>query len=343
MGLAAFVVFSSVAGTLGGAGQANYAAGNAFLDALARYRRALGLPGVSLAWGPWEGSAGMTGALSPADRAGVAGGGVSPVGAEEGVGLFDAALSADEPVVVPTRVDVAALRARGEVPALFRDLVRAPIQRKAVTDAGLARQLEGLSAARRREVVLDVVRAQTAVVLGHPAGSQIDPGRTFRDLGFDSLTVVELRNRLGVVTGVRLPTTLAFDYPTADVLADLLLAELSGEAPKAEAPMLAALAGDPVVLVGMACRYPGGVTSPEELWELVAEGVDAISGFPADRGWDLESLFDHDPEHAGTSYARAGGFLHGAAEFDPGFFGISPREAVATDPQHRLLLDTARR
>src|SRR6266536_1418460 len=328
MGLSAFVVFSSVAGTLGGAGQANYAAGNAFLDGLARHRRAAGLPGVSLAWGPWTQGGGMTGTLSQADMARVTRAGLVPLSPEQGLALFDAGLSAGEPVVVPARFDVAALRARGEV---------------AGAGAGLARQRESRPAARRRPAVLDGVRAQIAVVLGHLAGSQIDPGQTFRDLGFDSLTAVELRNRLGAAAGVRLPATVVFDYPTADALADFLLAELSDEAEAAaEAPVLAAVAGDdPVVIVGMACRYPGGVTSPEELWQLVAGGVDAVSGFPADRGWDLESLFDDDPDHAGTSYARVGGVLHGAAEFDPGFFEMSPREALAADPQQRLLLETA--
>src|SRR6266536_2092344 len=288
MGLSAFVVFSSVAGTLGGAGQANYAAGNAFLDGLARHRRAAGLPGVSLAWGPWTQGGGMTGTLSQADMARVTRAGLVPLSPEQGLALFDAGLSAGEPVVVPARFDVAALRARGEVPALLRGLAGGRARRGALAGpaAGLARQLEGLPAARRRPVVLDVVRAQIAVVLGHLAGSQIDPGQTFRDLGFDSLTAVELRNRLGAAAGVRLPATVVFDYPTADALADFLLAELSGEVLKAGAPVLAAVAGDdPVVIVGMACRYPGGVTSPEELWQLVTSGTDAVAPFPADRGW----------------------------------------------------------
>ncbi|WP_437113398.1 SDR family NAD(P)-dependent oxidoreductase, partial [Streptomyces griseoviridis] len=311
------------------------------------HRRGLGLPAVSLVWGPWAQDAGMTEGLSETDRRRIARSGLPAVTAEEGVALFDAALASGAPVVLPVRLDFPALRAKGEVPPLLSGLIRTPVRRTAAaagsaTATGLAARLSGLGETERRETMLDLVRGQIAVVLGHSGAQTVNPNRAFQDLGFDSLTAVELRNRLGKSTGLRLPATVVFDYPTAELLAGHLLDSVLGTEAEAVIPVsaLPSVADDPIVIVGMACRYPGGVASPEDLWRVVSEGVDAVSEFPADRGWDVDALYNPDRGVPGTTYTRSGGFLHDAGEFDPEFFGMSPREAVATDAQQRLLLET---
>ncbi|MGW5172321.1 type I polyketide synthase, partial [Streptomyces nodosus] len=345
--LDAFVLFSSVAATLGSPGQGNYAAGNAFLDALAAHRHALGLPATSLAWGPWTQSVGMTGTLSDIDVERIARSGMPPLTVEQGVALFDAALATGGPALLPVRLDLAVLRTQGEIAPLLRGLIRTTVRRAAaqvsVTADGLAQQLAGLDTAARREALLGLVRTQIAQVLGHADAGQVEAARQFQDLGFDSLTAVELRNGLNSATGLRLPATMVFDYPTPNALADHLSDELLGTGDDTPLPTpvgaLPATTDDPIVIVGMACRYPGGVTSPEDLWRLVSEGADATGPFPVNRGWDVDNLYDPDPDRPGHTYVHAGGFLHDAGSFDADFFGMSPREALSTDSQQRLLLE----
>ncbi|MEV6829664.1 SDR family NAD(P)-dependent oxidoreductase [Amycolatopsis sp. NPDC051102] len=329
-GLAAFVLFSAAAGTTGGSGQGNYAAANAYLDALAQRRRAAGRPAVSLAWGLWAEASGMTGHLDDRARDRLGRSGVRPLDSAQGLALFDRALAAGPAALVPIALDAAALRrqaADGTVSPLFRGLFP-PSARRVAAAGGHVGELS-------EEALLDLVRTHVAAVLGHASARAIDPGRAFKDLGFDSLTAVDLRNRLAAATGLRLPATLVFDHPTPAVLA----AHLAGRTGRTVVARTAD-DGDAIAIVAMSCRYPGGIASPDDLWQLVAEGRDAVSAFPADRGWP-DSLFDDDPAHSGTSYVREGGFLYDAADFDAEFFGMSPREATATDPQQRLLLEVA--
>ncbi|WP_225851335.1 beta-ketoacyl reductase, partial [Streptomyces sp. HPF1205] len=355
--LACFVLFSSAAATLGGTAQGNYAAANAYLDALAEHRHALGLPATSLAWGPWEQSGGMTAALVDADVKRMARGGFLPLSRTEGLSLLDAGMTSPDPALVPLRVDLGVLRgqaAAGAVAPVLRGLVRGGTRRVVTTGAAggrasLADRLAVLGVEEREGVVLELVRGAAAGVLGHGSVEAVDAGRAFKALGFDSLTAVELRNRLNQATGLRLPATLVFDYPTPRALAGFVVGELAGGVVAGAAGTAASVGvvgssdslgvGEPLAVVGMACRFPGGVDSPEGLWGLVVGGGDAVGDFPADRGWDVEGLYDPEGVRAGSTYARGGGFVSGVADFDPGFFGISPREALAMDPQQRLLLE----
>ncbi|MFI1971533.1 type I polyketide synthase, partial [Streptomyces cinnamoneus] len=344
-GLDAFVVFSSASAVWGGAGQAGYAAANAYLDALVQRRRARGLPGASVAWGAWGGS------LAGGDEERLRRNGLRPMPPEVAVTALRHAAGPGEPCLTVADVDwstFAPVFTASRPSPLIGEL---PEVRKALDGtgaigghAGLRERLTGLPAAEQERVLTDLVREHAAGLLGHRSPTAVDPTAPFRDLGFDSLTAVELRTRLNAATGLRLPATLLFDHPTCRAVAGLLRSELLG-LPEAGTPESASTgsyaADEPIAIVAMSCRFPGDIRSPEDLWRLVDEGREVISEFPDDRGWDVDGLYDPDPDRAGKSYVRAGGFLHDAAEFDAGFFGISPREALAMDPQQRLLLQAA--
>ncbi|MGV9885137.1 type I polyketide synthase [Streptomyces sp. NPDC003006] len=349
--LALFALFSSAAGVLGSAGQGGYAAANSCLDALAEERRAQGLPAHSLAWGLWAERSAMTGTLGTADLDRMRRIGIRPLATDEGLALFDAAVRLPYPHTVPVRLDVAALREQRPPAPLFRALVRTTAKRSAANTPaaggdGLRGRLAALAPADRERALTELVRAQAAMVLGHGGAEAVETDRAFRDMGFDSLTAVELRNRIGSATGLRLPVTAVFDHPTPTALAAEVGVRLGVDAAATPAaahvavPAAPAVASvdDPIAIVGMSCRFPGGVDSPEELWRLLTEERDAMGDYPADRGWDPVDL--HNPEAPELRFAKVGGFLHDMADFDPGFFGMSPREAQATDPQQRLLLET---
>ena len=342
-----FVMFSSAASTFGGAGQGNYAAANAFLDGLAQRRAARGQAGLSVAWGAWAG--GMTQA-SEAVRQRQRRGPLPEMPPDLAIKALGQALGGPDRLLAVMDVDwpqfaaspTPFLRDLPDVTRLAREAQgRGEQAGETLAEGELARRLAGLPGREQVRALTEAIVAEAAVVLGHDSPDAVASDRPFSDLGFDSLTSLEMRQHLNLLTGLRLPVTLLFDYPTPAVLAGFLRGELLGDAAGTE--MVTATAapvdGEPVAIVAMSCRFPGGVRSPEELWELLASGGDAISGFPQNRLWDLDRLYDADPEHEGTSYVRGGGFVHDAGEFDPGFFSISPREALAMDPQQRLLLE----
>jgi acyl transferase domain-containing protein/D-arabinose 1-dehydrogenase-like Zn-dependent alcohol dehydrogenase/acyl carrier protein len=346
--LQAFVMFSSVAGVLGAPGQSNYAAANAFLDALAQYRRAQGLPAVSLAWGYWEQRSALTARLDQTDLARIARGGIRPLSTADALSLLDAALAVSDAQLVPVRFEARLFAMSAEeLPPMLRSLGRRRLRRSGEASVGassLKEQLLPLSAADRERRLLDIIVAAVSTVMGVPA-SKVELDRPLRELGLDSLMAVELRNHLARQSGLRLPSTLLFDQPTANALCGYLEAKLLGEhravlAVPAVSRRTPLETGDPTVIVGMSCRYPGGADSPEALWVLLLKEADAMGDFPSDRGWDAEALLDPDPDAPGKTSVCKGGFVRDVAEFDPGFFGISPREALAMDPQHRLLLET---
>ena len=345
--LSHFILFSSIAGPLGSPGQANYAAANAFLDALATWRRLQGLPATSIAWGLWGRGNGMRRGMDEADLARLERAGIGALSDERALQIFDSAARNDPTRIVALALNRASLRSMagaGTLPPVFSGLIRGFAGRRRGLDGRLGTKLAAAPQADRPGVVLDAVRAEVAAILGHDSPSAISSDRAFKDLGFDSLASVELRNRLAAATGTSLRATVVFDYPTAAKLAQHLLETVGSSGAARKGQVRAQASEEPIAIVGMACRYPGGVESPQDLWRLVAGGRDGISDFPSDRGWELERLYDPDRDigaNRATSYTREGGFLHDAGHFDSAFFGISPREALAMDPQQRLLLEAS--
>nr|WP_217215523.1 type I polyketide synthase [Streptomyces sp. AC550_RSS872] len=323
--LDAFVLLSTVAGTWGGTEDVVHTLAHAALESLATRRRLAGRTGTCIGWGPWASATDPGTQPVP---------GLLPLPAPLALAALTDALDADEAVHAVADIDW----------ALFHPVLTGRGPRPLVADLPAVRALPApepaeavlAPSADREHQLLDMVRAQAAAVLGHASGDAIDPVRPFRDLGFESLAAVRFRDRVAAETGLRLPSTLVFDHPTATAVAEHLLAELSGTQGTEDETAPTAHHDDPIAIVGMACRYPGGVRGPEDLWDLVHSGRDGVGDFPADRGWDLSALRRSEP-----GLAMKGGFLPDAADFDAAFFGISPREATAMDPQQRLLLEVS--
>jgi acyl transferase domain-containing protein/acyl carrier protein len=351
--LDAFVLFSSIAGVWGSRDHGAYAAANAYLDALAQHRRAHGQVATSIAWGVWDvwDPTRLPDGIKP-DQ--LRARGLPFLPREIAFAALQDVLDHDEVSPVVADVDWARFapvfssagprRLLDGVPEARRALDGAAAPHAARAGEPARTALAGVAEADRARVLLDLVRSTAAGILGHASSDRIDAQRAFRDLGFDSLMALEFRKRVNEQTGLRLPATLVFNYPTPAALARHLDGELGGARREpAPAVIRPAMAGDddPIAIVGMSCRFPGGIRAPEDLWRFLVDGRDAIGEFPTNRGWDVAALYDPDPERPGKTYTRQGGFLHDAADFDPAFFGISPREALAIDPQQRILLELA--
>ncbi|MEC3917836.1 type I polyketide synthase [Nocardia sp. CDC160] len=326
--LDAFVLFSSVSAVWGVGGLGAYAAGNAYLDALAQQRRARGRTATSIAWGPWD-DGGMVDAQGERDS--LRRRGVPLLAPERALAALQQALDHDDVTLAVAEVDWARFAPLFtlERPSPLLD----GIPEATHTPEPAASTATDEPVAVDDTALLDLVCARVAEVVGHTGAAAVEPERSFHDIGFDSLTAVELRDRLTADSGVALPATLVFDHPTPRAVAEYLAGELRGrQAPVRVDTTTLPTDDDPIVIVGMSCRFPGGIASPEDLWQVVSDGVDVVSEFPADRGWDPHTL----PERP-----RTGGFVHDATDFDADFFGISPREALTMDPQQRLLLESA--
>ncbi len=358
-----FVCFSSTSSLTGWAGQGNYAAANALLDALAHHRRALGLPGLSVNWGPWGGS-GMASSLSARDQARLADAGLQTIDPALGLEALSLLLAGDAAQVAVLPVDWEKFgKFLGRMP-LWSGLMRSSAEPAAPQSAVLD-SLRNAPPAERPKLLRTHLRGEVITVLGLDAARAVPTNVGFTDLGMDSLTSAEFRTRLQSSLGCALPTTLTFDHPTLDALTTYLLKEkIVSEpiaAPGSQSPRprlggegqgegasassrsqtissnAGSVANDAIAVIGMSCRMPGGDT-PEAYWDLLVRGEEAIREVPADR-WDINAYYDADPDAPGKMWTRHGGFCSSVTDFDAAFFGIMPREAHALDPQQRLLLE----
>ncbi|MET9500100.1 SDR family NAD(P)-dependent oxidoreductase, partial [Streptomyces sp. NPDC006552] len=342
--LDAFVLYSSVVGVLGNVGQANYAAANAALDALAARRRSAGLPAVSIAWGPWA-DGGMTHGAAETQLRRT---GLEPMPAQQALDALDAALAHGRTTVVAA-VDwtrAAASYAEGRDRPFLREIPEAV---RAVADATAAAPgsplrttLLGLPEDAREDHVRRLLAVEAAAVLGVRDPGALDPERGFKDLGFDSMMSVDFSARVQRRTGVITPKTLTFDHPDLAATARWLLGELTPAPAARPAPGTTARGAtdEPLAVVGVGLRMPGGAEDLDSLWTVLAEGRDTVTTVPADR-FDIDALYDPDPDAEGRVSTRHASFLDDVAHFDAAFFGISPREAGPMDPQQRLLLEAA--
>nr|AXM42948.1 type 1 polyketide synthase [Myxococcus fulvus] len=337
-----FVLFSSISSVMGSAGQSSYAAANAFLDTLAHQRRAQGLKATSINWGPWA-EVGMAARLPAEAGKSWSTFGLGMLTPEAGLAALDAILGSEAPQFI------VAASGRGGARETLSPFFEVLGARRAAP-SGATPAVGGLIDVASREGrarLLELIQRKVAEVLGLAPGSPIDPRRPLQELGLDSLMSMQLRTGLASLLGRPLPMTLLFDHPTLDQLLAFLSRELGpgvGVAPATPAPApvkvrrTANAGAEPIAVVGMSCRLPGGVQGPEDYWRLLSNGVHAVSEVPASR-WDVRTWYDVDPEVPGKTYSKHGGFLDEVDTFDASFFGISKTEARSMDPQQRMLLE----
>ncbi|WP_265270990.1 type I polyketide synthase [Nostoc sp. KVJ3] len=361
-----FVMFSSIAALFGSPGQGNHAAANAFLDALVHYRRTLGLTGLSINWG----AVSQVGAAAK-QQADIRGQnlGLGAIAPSQVLEILEHLMS-----TAAVNVGAAPLQWSSELRRwlsrpFYQDWQEAAELSTRPVEGDFLQKLAAVANSQRRELLVNHVQTQVAQVLGLESGQAIALEQGFFELGMDSLTSVELRNRLQASLGVSIPSTAAFDYPTVGELVDYLAALVINDreqgignreqgnsthlvlpVPEERKAIPQQVPSTPTILVttkneliaiiGMGCRFPGGADSPDAFWELLCQEVDAITEVPSDR-WHLDEYYDPNPDTPGKMYARYGGFVGNLKEFDPHFFGISPREAIALDPQQRLLLEVS--
>ncbi|MBI1390264.1 MAG: SDR family NAD(P)-dependent oxidoreductase [bacterium] len=347
--LGVFILYSSVASMLGSAGQANHAAANAVLDAVALHRRQRGLPALSICWGAWS----EIGAASSADALARLGQkGLSGMPPEACLSTLDHLLQNHEPLAGVFEMDWRRFL-RHEYSSTYFSRVNLPSDNASESKIASDATRRAPLAPQSRSAMMAVVREQVAAVLNLESPDSIPAKKGFFELGMDSLTSVELRNRLQSLWRCTLASTVAFDYPNVEALAAHLSETLSTREPtvdpaehKAVAPAQTIVTipaiekegVEPIAIIGMGCRFPGGADSPAAFWELLKEGRDAVTETPADR-WDVDAFYDPDPDAPGKMYSRHGGYVGRLKEFDAEFFGVTPREARGMDPQHRLLLE----
>lgn len=342
MALDCFIAYSSAASLLGSAGQSSYVAANAFLDALSVARQAEGLSSVSINWGGWSsiGHAARVGADRMLASRGI--GSLTPEQAAEGL---DRAVTSGRSQIGIVPIDWTAFFAsRGSSSPAFAEFASQAGDRHAarprVIEALAAESVADVQAWLRNYVATEVA---TVLRLGSP--DEVPATRNFFQMGMDSLTSIELRNRLRDGIGQPLPATIAFDCPTVPAMADYLAGLLpdQGQTIRASARPAAivdAALSEPIAVIGMGCRFPGGADTPQKFLDLLRDGRDAIGEVPRDR-WDADAWFDANPDTPGKINCRHGGFVDGCEQFDPAFFEISPREAKSVDPQHRMLLEVS--